>query len=412
MGRRKKTVVTTEEIVNPTAENENENESPQSENLEGQSDNDYGAQNTAAPCSLADGVSDIATFLSGFIGDELTVRIYRYKSTGKVEYVGEGGTDLISERYIQEKWGGGRYRLMVYGPGQQPGRGASRTISISDLSDDDKERIRLKTYIPPIPVPQVNVPDTSLSIFQMQMENMRIELANSHAMTLKLIEQLGSRSGDSNSMTDMVQAIVSLKGLLQPPAVNPMSMISEILPLATKLIDLGAGRETSEHSWSDTIKSVLTEIPTILQGMTMIKKPLNVTSSQAQVIQQQALQPGNPQPLDVASPEVMQLKGYLDFLKSRAIAGQDYESWIETILNTLDQEQSTLVVKLLDRPYADIAKIDPELLDIRYRTWFEGFFQGLKDALTGNNTDAGNTSNEGNASDNGATDKESDKPIE
>lgn len=339
---------------------------------------------------------DVINFLSAFAGQPVIVKIHRHTAGGKLEYVSEGDLDTVNEKMIQDSFGGGRYRLMIYST-EKPGIIANRTLHISGVS---------KINQPP-PPPDLKT-DPTLTLLQMQIENMNQQNRQNQEMMLKMIEQFGHVAGgrpESASLPELIESMGTLKTFLTPPpSSSPLDLLSGILPLATKLIDLGAGRPASESSggFGDTLKDIIKEVPNLMRGFAMAKSqaPAPVVSGPAQI----PPPPGQRQALDPADPAVAPVLGYIGFLKTRCLQGQDVSLWIDTVLATLDTEQSDLVIKLLDRPYEEIAIIDPDLLDIKYRSWFENFFGGLKDALLGDGIAAGESGNSLDASGNGEPD--------
>ena len=84
---------------------------------------------------------------------------------------------------------------------------------------------------------------------------------------------------------------------------------------------------------------------------------------------------GNGQP--VAMPPEHIIKAGLEYLKKKAIAGKDPELILDWVVNNAEEYQEFLNV-VLNTEFADIVKLDPEIGNEPYLSWFRSVFDGLR----------------------------------
>lgn len=335
----------------------------------------------------------LLNFLSGLGEGEVVIKIYKFDATtNRPRFMADVGLEGANEAFCQANWGEGRYQLKAYKEGKHQG---SRTILVG---------APLQKASSALPPPVINIPTGVDPSTQLQLEMFRQEMAMNRDLMKAMIENMGKGDGKSGSM-ELAEVMVMLKGIMPPASSGPnvLEMITQAIPLVKQLIDLGAGGGAApvEKGWMGTIKDMMPEIGGILK---------NVMSARAggapppQVEMQPAPQPypQNP-PQRIAQPEIpglsaenlAMLRTALDFFKGRAKINADPSAFVGYVLNTLDNEQSLAICKLLERSFEDIAVIDPEILEPTvYRPWFEDFFAELKDAITQRNSPAGEESND------------------
>jgi hypothetical protein len=170
-----------------------------------------------------------------------------------------------------------------------------------------------------------------------------------------------------------VEALTMVKTLTPPapPPVNPIQMITEALPLIKQFVAMMTGREPVEDTgWKGLIKDVISEVPNVMK---------NIGMARAGIVQEN---PPAAAQLPGVDPKIMDImRQGIGFLKTRAVKQADSMIFVDYVMSTLDTDQSMQLASLIDRPYEDIAQLDPELLNPVYRPWFTKFFSELKDAL-------------------------------
>ncbi len=344
---------------------------------------------------------DLKKFFEGLGGSEVIIKISKYDAaSNRPRYLQDTDLEGASEAYIQTNWGEGRYLLRAYKEGTVIG---SKTVHIGPP---------LQKNLPQSAAQPVFVsPPTTDPLISMQIEMMREESRLNRDLMLKMIEKIGGN--EKSGATELAEVMAMLKPVLTPPAPtggSALSLISEAIPLVKQLIELGASGGTEKKGWMDTVREIVPEVAGVLKSMSASRMPVqSVPTAPAPV----APYPGGtpvaipaaPAALANIDPQQIQLiRSAIAFLKTRALRDADPNAFVGYVLNTLDDEQSMSIAKLLERPYDDIAVLDPELVTAVYRPWFEEFFGGLKDALSQRDSTGGQGGDSPDATPNAGSD--------
>lgn len=87
-----------------------------------------------------------------------------------------------------------------------------------------------------------------------------------------------------------------------------------------------------------------------------------------------------------AAPEsersIAMLRAGITYLKNKALRGADPGLYIDFINDSMDDPQWSPLIQMVSKPYDDLAAaLDPELLQMPYRPWFETLFNGIKNEI-------------------------------
>ncbi len=334
---------------------------------------------------------DIKMFLDSLSGEgDIVVRIYKYDdASNHPRYRMQADPESVSEAYIQEQLKAGRFLLRVFKEGRAVG---SKTVYIGDpplsVQKDNDDRI---TALPAAPAPAGLDP-----LLALQLETMRQDNQNQKELLFKIIDKLGNNGKSNSSITELVEVMTVMKQLNPPPAPeNPLKMLADAFPLVEKLIDMvSSGGGSQKPSWLGLAGDLVKEVPKMLGSIIAAKngKAASDVSTSSLAVDSQLLQ--------IDGEALEGLRQGLFFLKTRAQKNSDPGLFVDLTMDTLDQKQSLALVSVLERPYEEIAKIDPDLLNPAIRPWFEKFFEVLKNALQQSVNSIGDTSNQSNPADN------------
>ena len=340
-------------------------------------------QNMIDAGTLDPAEQDLQNFFEGLPG-ECVIKIQKIDAQGRARFVTEMPPSDFSELLLQESFGEGKYRLLAY-DGDKRYRG-TRSVLIAAPAT--------KPNLGPSPIIAPIGPDPLLTS---EIQNIKSEQTTMRDLMFRLVDKIGSNGGNERqSFLELAEAMKMLKETVQPPpADSPMKLFAEIVPLVKSLIELGGG-VPAEKGWIGTLKEVLAELPALMKGIAMqrqqteplapvVNPPAQIAPSKVGVVE------------SIPAESAAMLRQAIGFLKSRARLNQNPDDWVAWVMNTLDAPQSEQVARLLDRPFEEVAQIDPEISGTIYRAWFEQFFGGLKDALLSQRDDS--TGEAGNPSD-------------
>lgn len=276
-------------------------------------------------------------------------------------FVGAVTPEILSEEYIQEEYGEGRYQIRVIDAGGK--FIVHKTVEIGPPRSAQSTQAKV-AVLPPV----VGDP-----LMQARLESMMQEQVTNREMMLRLIDKIGAHDGQQSTLTEFASVITTVQALM-PKATTAADAIKEAVGIFREGMKLGASGGGAEKGWMETIKDVLGSLPELIAGaktMSAIQQPQTV-----------AIEPGLNPPGD--SPENQQtemLRQGIAYLKLKARQGKDPGLWIDVIADNLDDPQWLPLAAKLDLPFEEIARIDAELLTPLYRPWFVKLFAGVRDAL-------------------------------
>jgi hypothetical protein len=350
MGKKKVIVTTTEEREQAGVENQLQSLPPVSE-----------LQLTPEQQELND---DIQGFISGVGMPSAKVKVYKMDPAKTVPiFMGTSVPSLMTEEYIQESWGEGRYNLrlldesgnyikskVVYvGPGPKK---PEPSPAFQALSNPDRDRAS-----------------------DLQFELLRSELAAGREMMLKMIEAISGRGDNRSNLAELAGVIEVVKGLTAKDAPDPAATLSGFVEVFKQGIELGQSGGTPEKGWSGMLKDVVTSLPGVFAMLkTQTATPGNGATPPT---------PKVPASLEIAAnPALVMAQRGISVLKAFARAGNDPATWVEVLVQNLNDPQWQPLIPLLGLSYDEVGKLDPELLNPVYRSWFERLFNGIREAVS------------------------------
>lgn len=276
-------------------------------------------------------------------------------------FVGAVAPEIVSEEYIQEEYGEGRYQIRVIDSGGK--FVVNRIVEIGPSKASQLAQAK----------PAVSPPSVGDPLMQARLESMIQEQATNREMMLRLIDKIGAHDGQQSTLTEFASVITTVQALM-PKATTAADAIKEAVGIFREGMKLGASGGGGEKSWMETIKDVLGSLPELIAGA----KTMNAMQ-QPQTV---AIEPGlNPPGELLENQQTEMLRQGIAYLKLKARQGKDPGLWIDVIADNLDDPQWVSLASELDKPFEEIAKIDAELLTPLYRPWFVKLFAGVRDAL-------------------------------
>jgi hypothetical protein len=326
---------------------------------------------------------DLKKYLEGLGGgSDVVIKINKWDTaTNRPRFMYDTDVEGASESAIQANLGEGRYLVRAFKEGHILG---SKTVYIGPP-------LNKPAVTPPAPVVVQTGNDGMMNAqFAMLQEQIR----SNQAMMLEMIKAMGT--GNQRSGTaELAEIMVMMKPLMAPPAAtaggSPLSIISEAIPLVKQLIDLGSGKSPDEDtSMGGIIKEVIREVPNVFAMFQAAKaRPAQQTAVQLPVatpgvkVQLPGAVQAEPEIPGLTPDQLSLIRNVaMPFLKGRAKKNANPITFVDYVLETLDDDSSMAIVKLLDLPFEQFAVIDPEIMEPVYRPWFENFFGELKDAIS------------------------------
>lgn len=298
----------------------------------------------------------IASIVESLGVENLRCRVYRQDTYGRPRFVTSLPATYISEEFLQEKFGGGAY--VVHFLNEKGQYAKSKTLRIENPVDSPAVEPASEKWMPQ---PPENAPPAEPGFGQMEM--IREEMRSQKELMLELIRQIGNNNRNS-TLNELAQAIAMLRETTAPPA-GGASVVSEMIGILKQGIEIGASGGVPEKSWKDIAYDALKVAPAFLSQL------------------RGAPEGGGTHPNGGEDPMIQNLRAMIAYLKPKAMAHKDVGLWVDVVMDNREDPQWQPLLAYINVPYEVLAqKVDPELLDPRYRPWFEGLFMGIKNALT------------------------------
>jgi hypothetical protein len=276
-------------------------------------------------------------------------------------FVGAVAPEIVSEEYIQEEYGEGRYQIRVIDSGGK--FLVHRVVEIGPPKSAQLAQAKVAVLPPAVGDP----------LMQARLESMIQEQATTREMMLRLIDKIGAHDGQGSTLTEFAAVITTVQGLM-PKAATATDAIKEAVGIFREGMKLGASGGGAEKGWMETIKDVLGSLPELIAGA----KTMSAMQQVQPVTEVSAL---NPSAESVENQSAEMLRQGIAYLKLKARQGKDPGLWIDVIADNLDDPQWIPLATKLDLPFEEFARIDAQLLTPLYRPWFMRLFAGVRDAL-------------------------------
>ena len=308
---------------------------------------------------------EIAEFLERF-GQECYIRVYRIERTGDRAFLAKVEPKFWSEEWLQEVYGEGRYVIQIISENRIR---ATRHIVMGPSAN--------KPIAPAtgsmLPNPPATIPVLGDSTGSLQMQILMQEMAANREIMLEMIRAQKPASG----IGDILEVVTALKAM-NPPQTNgagSMESLMSILKTGIELGQTGTIDTSKEKGMMGMIKDALPIVGDVIKGFMPQRQP------EAQPLQMHPASP-HQQIAGVDERALQMLQHGINYLKSKIMQGKSVELYADFILDSLEDPQWQPFIRLAQVPYEEFAKLDPELLQLPYKPWFEKLFSTVKEALS------------------------------
>jgi len=339
---------------------------------------------------------DIRTFCTNFGADGGSAMVYHQLPNGHTAYCGQFALDNLSEEIIQENFGAGKFIIRLK---TENGKFAkTKTVWI------DSKKLSTPLVQPVLPGA---LPDSNSHI-----DLLRAELATYRDMMMRMIERMGDSqnvrsSGPTSTFAEIAAAMQTLKGVVQEPQINPAGMISSFAEILKQGIEIGSRAVKGEGN----SEGIMSTVKDILQNAGGIISSLRKPEAAVQIPQaQNEFQPALPATgLWGFNPQVITgLRQGIAYLKTKAALGKDPGLWVDVIVENLEDKHWASLCQVVEKPIEELKDLDPELLNLPYRPWFEKLFEGVRHAIS-ERIDSAGTSDASDAPGDGSADARGNK---
>lgn len=310
-------------------------------------------------------INELMDYLEGISTSANLVKIYKI-TEGRKAYCGQTEPGALNEDAILQKWGGGSYYLIAFNNGRFVAGGTRRIELYEPPADAFKNRMQQ---------PDNNGGNNG------QLMILQEQINRQHEMMLKLLE---AGQKPQMSMGDIVGMMRDMQAMApKPPDMG--AMIAPVLDLFGKTMDMArdsVGGESGKNSWFGLASSAMEKLPLIVGQMAAARGGAPIQN------------PPETQPDaeggDMNFIQKRIVAGGISWLKEKAKAGKSIESIADFLLDNIDDRTfGPAAMSIINSPFEDIGKVDPEILQEPLRTWFKSLYDELQRAINENNESSG-----------------------
>lgn len=278
-------------------------------------------------------------------GSSNRIKVYRINQTGRDSFCFETN-DRISESYIQNRYPqGGRFRAQIYN--------GNTNIKIGPAIEYAIEPVPLTT-------PTTNGNGNGhnpINIEAVQIQMMQQNMQFYQQMLLTMIQNMNNGNQNQPNLTEMITALNGLNGLTQGKSG---------IDLIMKGMELGAkanGKSDWKSDLMDTVKEVAVPAIEAYTVSQKISRPQQLSGEQP-----------------VQIPPSFIIQQGLKWLKTRITGGMptlDAARWLA--INGNDPQYQPFVVLAMQEGIEGFIKLDPEIANEPYKSWFTETIELLKE---------------------------------
>jgi hypothetical protein len=305
------------------------------------------------PIEIDADAAELAEFLNNLGGSANRVKIFKIEN-GERAYCGSAELSVVNEDYILKNYRGGKYLIMATLNGQYV-KGGSRQITI---------------YEPPVdpfdlrPKAVDNSMDGQIAILQDQ-------IRRQHEMLLQVMQ---AGQGKQPSIGEVISIVRDMQAMTKPP--DMMAVLPSLMGLFKDTMELAretAGVSDGKTDWMALIGKAMDKLPAIVGQIAMSR----MTNPAAGAVPVATAEESQSMKLETM------LKRGIEFLKEKAIKNKDPELQADLILDNFDDPQYRILgTQLMNMPFEDFGKLDPEILNEPLRSWFLQVYNRLKEGIS------------------------------
>jgi hypothetical protein len=315
---------------------------------------------------------EIAEFIERF-GPGSYVRIYRIERTGDRAFLARCELQLWSEEWLQEQYGGGRYVIQIVDGGNRIRHTKHMLIGQTQPAHSPPGFPSGYPQREAGNPPAAATPASDASTLQLQL------LIQEMAANRELMMEMIRSQRPSGGMGEIAEVITAVKALM--PQANGGGSMESLMSILKTGIEIGKTGtvDTNEGGVMGMLKDALPIVGDVIKGF-LPGRNAPVAPAAAPAM---ATNPADHAAIQGAAPEALQMLQHgISYLKGKIIQGKAVELYADFILDSLEDPQWRPFIGLAQAPYEEFAKLDPELLQLPYRPWFEKLFATVKEALS------------------------------
>jgi len=271
-----------------------------------------------------------------FATSAFKIKVYKIMSGKSQPVFCFSSEDSVDEEQLQDTYGGGKYALRVY------------------VDSVLKQTLYIEVADKPA---KLNGPIDSSSV---QNQMLRDQLTWNQQIVLAML----GKSGPVTAPTPMADIVSAWQVLHQE---KPTSSLDSMITLFTKGLELGMDR-SGNGGGSDWKTELLRTVRDVAPSLTQLI-PRNG--------QPNGEQPAMPNPQPVLLPEQVLQQG-IDYIKHKIMKGLPVGLALDWIVSNAEDYNQFLQMAL-SKNFEDFAKIDPELANEPYNSWFRQLLVGLQE---------------------------------
>lgn len=291
-------------------------------------------------------------FLSGIGQSANRVKVYVMDKNLEEAYVFASEPRQITEERIREHYpDGGKFHLKLFNNSHYI---TMRTVVLTPS-------ITAQAAVNPAINPAGNNSDINL---------LREQINRQHEMLLSMIQQASKAAPTAGpGIVEIITAVREMSALAPKPP-DLTTIFPGMLDMMKSFMDLAKDSVPgAESDWKSGLLKVagnaLEKLPLLLGAMKMGKQPNGPESAAA-----------GPADADAMA------KAAIDYLKPKALARKNVLVLVDFLADNFDNpEYHQLALVLLNRPFADFEKLDPEIGQEPCKTWFLTLYTELKKVI-------------------------------
>ena len=306
------------------------------------------------------GEEAVQGIIDGLGPGDIKIKISKWGPKGAAYCFSTDGE--IDEDFIQAQFGGGKYTGKIFVDGMFR---KAFNLTIADR------------------VASAANPAGGLGDMQLRMMQQQIDF---------LKDMLLRGSQEKEPINSIADAMLKMSQLQQQSA--------QPLPMETlmKCIELGRTLNGEGSDWKGTLLEVVKESMPAIQGILSTRggpAAAPRAALPAETTQPTQQQNGGPTVEQLQA----QLKGGIDFLKRKCLAGSDAGLYIDWIVDNREATPyAQLIHSVVSQPFSSFVQIDPEIAKPPYETFFATLYNGIREVFSQpDNVDVDTVEPSGNA---------------
>jgi hypothetical protein len=324
---------------------------------------------------LTDSELQLAEYLDSLENTANKIKVQRLND-GVWQFCDTLDLGAVSEKLIAQKFGGGQYRLIPTLNGRYV-KGGTREISIYKPPED---------LIKPVE----KVGETEISLLKDQLNRQQ-------ELLIEMLHGAQNRPQEPMSLKDVVEVVKMLNEGTKGPS---MMDIMEVIKTGLNIVQETAGGGDTKMEWVKVISAIAEKIGPIFPAL-------------GAAAMGKLRQAGTPAPEAAERQEQIRviIARAFDYLKKKCLKGRDPLDVAEMVLDNMDDDEyKPLAMLILQHPFDELIKADPEIEKEPFKSWFLTLYNELRSGVFNANDEGPIIAGEGGDNPDAADHEASDGP--